>query len=278
MISFTETITVKNDFSVVVVIPAGRKRYMELLLPQIMREQEWIDEIRFCVNTNVPEDLEWLDAQAAFNPKVKLDERLGRQPYNAFELRGFWDALQESQTIYIRLDDDVIWLKPGFIKSMLDFRVTNFEPMFVYPNLINNGITDYIHQKMGLLSMGDKKLTYDYRDDLAISNPEVAIEKHKIFLHHLAENRLNEYKFHKWVLSDYEKMSINSLCWFGRDMAGVEVAPDEETHISQAIPLQKNRPNVINGGTLAVHFAFHTQREALEKTNLLEQYRGVILE
>ena len=275
MIKITETIT--NDYKVVVAIPAGRKRYMELLLPQLLREEELIDEIRFCVNTNVAEDLEWMKAQVAANPKITIDGRLGEQPYDAYALRGFWDGLQDPKTIYIRVDDDVLWIQPGFIKSQLDFRVNNPEYLFVYPNLINNCITDHLHMKMGLLDLGEKRIGYDYYDNVGLSDPWVAEKKHRDFLEHIHANRLDEYRFHKWVLTENEKMSINSLCWFGRDLVGIQVAPDEETQISVEIPVSLGKKNAINGNALAVHFAFHHHRATLDETDLVEKYRQAIL-
>jgi len=73
-------------------------------------------------------------------------------------------------------------------------------------------------------------------------------------------------------LREYERISISSLCWFGNDLIDVEVDPDEENFIACELPKRLNKPNIINGNVLAVHFAFHTQREHIETTNTLEKY------
>ena len=54
-------VTREFDYKVVIVVPAGRRRYMELVLPKLLKEIDIIDEIRYCINTNVPEDIEWME-------------------------------------------------------------------------------------------------------------------------------------------------------------------------------------------------------------------------
>ena len=276
-------ITIQQEYKIVVTIGAGRKEYMELLLPQILREYDYIDEIRFCINTTDEKNLEWLYDQAAAYDKITLDERLIEDPereieglsYNPLLLHKFWDGFKDPNTIYIRLDDDVIYIEEGFIEKMVNFRIKNLEYLFVLPNTINNSICDHIHQRIRALNIAEH-ITYDCVDFNGVENGSVAIKKHKNFLDKLSQKTLDDYRFPEWVLSEYERISINSLCWFGRDLLGVEVDWNEEIAISSNIPRQLNRPNIIFGDVLIVHFAFHTQREYLETTDILESYKKIL--
>ena len=48
-----------RDYNVIICIPFGRRRFVDLLLRYLMREYDIIDEIRFWMNTTCEEDLSW---------------------------------------------------------------------------------------------------------------------------------------------------------------------------------------------------------------------------
>jgi hypothetical protein len=98
-------------------------------------------------------------------------------------------------------------------------------------------------------------------------NPQVAEWKHNNFL------AGSDYQtFSKWIMTDYERVSINCISWLGGDM-GVTVGRDEEQWLSVDRPKELKRYNAICGSAVCVHYAFYTQREHLNKTNILEQYK-----
>ena len=154
-------ITIQQEYKIVVTIGAGRKEYMELLLPQILREYDYVDEIRFCINTTDEENLKWLYEQAEKYDKITLDERLIGLPDRNFEelshnpllLHKFWDGFKDPGTIYVRLDDDILYIDEGFIEKIVNFRIKNLEYLFVLPNTINNSICDHIHQRIRALNI-----------------------------------------------------------------------------------------------------------------------------
>jgi hypothetical protein len=278
-------ITVQQEYKIVVTIGAGRKEYMELLLPQILREYDYVDEIRFCINTTDEENLKWLYEQAEKYDKITLDERLIHLPlperefegksHNPLLLNKFWEGFKDHSTIYVRLDDDVIYIEEGFIEKMVNFRIKNLEYLFVLPNIINNSICDHIHQRIRALNIAEN-IAYDCVNINGVENGEVAVKKHKNFLDKLSNNTLDDYRFPEWVLAEYERISINSLCWFGRDLAGVELDWNEEIAVSSDIPRRLNRPNIIYGDVLIVHYAFHTQRDYLQTTDILDSYKEIL--
>jgi hypothetical protein len=120
---------------------------------------------------------------------------------------------------------------------------------------------------------------------------------HTLFLRDIRGGTCARWKFPAETLADYRRFSINVICWFGRDMRGVpelairnlfvsrvlhpihgEEVFDEESMLSEYLPAQTRRPNVICGDALFSHFAFHPQRRYLERvTALLEDYRELII-
>ena len=89
----------------------------------------------------------------------------------------------------------------------------------------------------------------------------------------------DEWKFGRWVLYDYFLGAINCVCWFGQTIAELPdpgIVFPEEPQVGRDWPRLLGRPNEICGEALVAHFAYFPQREALDRTNLLERYRGLI--
>ena len=78
----------------------------------------------------------------------------------------------------------------------------------------------------------------------------------------------------------YERLSINFLAIRGCDIMDVFPFPqaDDEEYLTKIRPKEVGRHVVVDGGALAAHFAFRSQRTAhggrgLDWTDLLERYR-----
>jgi len=256
---------------VVIVIPYGRKRYTEILLSHLMREIDIIDEIRFWLNTSDYSDIAWV--KSLKHPKITIDEREGLLNFGTFHaIHYFFNRCTEPDTVYIRIDDDIVWLDNNFIKTLATYRIHNPEPFLVYPNIVNNAIIDFIHQKNGALK-ASFEIGYACMDKIGWDEPLVAEEKHDNFLSSL--DNLDKFRFDIWVLQHYERCSINCIAWLGEEFAkfhGV-VEPDEEQWLSVTKPQQILKPCVVYGQPICVHFSFYTQRQHLDKTGILERYK-----
>jgi hypothetical protein len=266
-----------KEYKLVVVTPAGRKRYMEVLLPYILREKDFIDEYRIWVNTKDPEDLKYFEELENKYPGfVTLDRSADneRRKGKSEAIHCFFKNTIDVDTIYIRLDDDIIWLDNNFFKKIYKFRVENPEPFLIFGNIINNAICDHIHQKEGIYEQ-TPLFGYDCLDENGWKNPQLAEMKHRTFLTNYANNDIDKYKFNRWIANDYERISINAICWFGKELKKINgnVAIAEEEFLSKDYPRQISAPNCIYGDALCVHFSFYTQREHLDQTDILELYQ-----
>jgi hypothetical protein len=76
------------------------------------------------------------------------------------------------------------------------------------------------------------------------------------------------------------RFSINAISWFGRTFRAFDgtVLGDEEEFVSVIKPAELGLANCFHGGSLVAHFAFHTQRRRLDRTNLLEKYGRAVSE
>src|SRR5579863_8667225 len=106
---------------VVVCIPAGRQRYMLVLLPYLLAERHsLVDEVHLWVNTDVPEDLAYFERMESQHRKVRrvnadLDGPLRKATYDASRdhhqysdsICRFYRRCVEPGTVYVKMDDDI---------------------------------------------------------------------------------------------------------------------------------------------------------------------------
>ncbi len=259
----------------VIVTPAGRKRYLEVLYKHLKNQRDSFDEWLLLVNTSDPADIGYCERLAARNEDW-IDTRYaqGSDPSkHNLNIHMFLNEFcREPDAVYLRLDDDVCWLAAGFVEEMFQFRLANPEPFLTYGNIINNAIVSWIHQKLGNISF-ERHSKYNCTDDIGWKDPRFAEHVHTEFLKSPSDPK---WLFGTWVATEYERISVNAVCWFGKDLADKAVDADEELWLSVIRPRELSRPNAINGQAVCVHFAFGTQRDYLEKeTKVLDQYRSL---
>ena len=61
-------------------------------------------------------------------------------------INAFYKSCTEPETIYFKLDDDVVWMEPGLIEKMVSFRVDNPQHFVVSPLVVNNSLSTYLLQ------------------------------------------------------------------------------------------------------------------------------------
>ena len=279
-----------RNIPVVAVIPAGRKRYLMMLLPYLFREvtNGVIDRIDLWLNTSdlddqayiysLAEQFDFIRIVTLKKPSYEVKNLVARTHF----IRHFF-AHATDDVIYIRFDDDICYIEQTAIQNLIEFRLNHPEFFLVYPAIINSGRTAYLHQVMGLLPERlDKHHPVQYSDHMNLIKMDPSISQiiHEAFLDQLVGHQLNQLRFPKYIVNTYEKVPINCICWFGREFAkfsgivGSDACTEEEVWLTSIKPRELGKPNCICGDSLMAHFAFHTQREHMEsKTNLLRYYQ-----
>lgn len=247
----------------VVVTPAGRERYLRLLHRHLAAQRDSFDTWVLLANTAVPSDLEYLEKLARENEWVEVRHADGSNPHegNLNIHRLLNQFCRDPDAVYLRLDDDIVYLAPGFVETMFAYRLAHPEPFLVYGNIINNAILSHVHTKLGNLRCS-RHPGYSCMDPVGWADPAIAREVHDQFLRCPVDPK---WIFGTWVASEYERISINCISWFGRDLVDEGVGVDEEHWFAVHRPSQLGRPNVVCGAAVCVHFAFYTQRPALEE-------------
>lgn len=261
-----------KNYKVVVNTAAGRRRYMQYLIPYVVA-CEIVDRYDLWVNTMNCQDIEFFKQLAAKYPKINLVWQPDGVINGNLSINAFYLDCVEDNTIYFKLDDDIIWMEDDLIEKMVKFRIDNPQYFLVTPLVINNSLSTYLLQVSNKIHISKYCNSYANHDILWKSG-EFCLELHKWFF----DNYLSKLKVKDLHIGTYPmgmtRFSINAILWFGKDMKkfGGTVPGDDEDYLSCIYPTQNGLINCWNGDVVASHFAFFTQRECLDKGNVLEKY------
>ncbi len=269
-------------YKVVVVTPAGRERYMEILERYIFQMKTnggvpIVDRWDIWMNTNNTDDQKYLlDLPNRYNARIIESGLVGATK----NICKFWKHATDEDTIYIRMDDDIVWTHASFVFMMAWYRVQYPEPFLISASVLNNAMCSYIWQRAGEIKWPGSAPTIVKPDCLCRigwSSPEFAEYLHRDFLQRrwlVGNNPAADY-----LLLNYERFSINAVCWFGKDCAEMmdagEMPADEEEYVTMEWPRKIGRPNMIASKPACAHFAYWPQREYLDRTDILAQYKAI---
>ena len=265
-----------KNYKVVVNTAAGRRRYMQYLIPYIV-SCSYVDRYDIWVNTHNGADIEFFKQIAEKFPVVNLVWQPDGVVNGNASINAFYKACIESNTIYFKLDDDIVWMEPGLIEKMVEFRVENPEYFLVSPLVINNSLSTYLLQLADKLHL-DRYYNADSSHSVLWKSGNFAGELHSWFIaNYLKTEKWEELHLGKKIMG-MTRFSINAILWFGDEMkkfAGI-VPGDDEEFMSCIYPTQQGMANAWNGDAVVAHFAFFTQREKLDRQGILEQYGEIV--
>jgi hypothetical protein len=203
-----------QGYRIVAVTPAGRRRYLEVLLPNLLAQRPLVDEYQLWLNCydertgrESIEDLEYCqdvkdrhpDFVTLIPPKPK---EAGRNPHMARSrtIHHFFRDCTNPRTIYVRFDDDIVFIAPDALRELMAYRIGHPSHFLVFANIINNAVTSHLHQRMGALDDRAGIATYACMCATAWRNPLFAEHVHRTFLAAARENALEKYRFREWIL------------------------------------------------------------------------------
>jgi len=263
----------------ILVTPAGRKRYLELLYLHLLNLRNEFDEWVLWVNTNVKEDILYIEELEKNNDFIRLQR--SKMDFGFYEVSSaiyhFFKEAQDENSVYIRLDDDIIYIEPNSLKDLFNFRIENPQYFLVHGNIVNNSICSHLHQNKGLFFDTELNFGYSFVDENGWKNPiggEYILRK---FLNLYNDNKISEFFLENWVLKDYVRCSVNVISWLGSEFKkfNAHVDREEESWLTVTIPKKIKKPNIIFGNSLFVHYSYLKQRSHMDKTDILEKYKTI---
>ena len=298
----------------IVVTFAGRKMFIEILFPYIKKYEYRIDEYHIYAATNNQEDLDYIEKFSAENKFVKVFRAEGgKDPIYLWN--ECYKNSQEEDAVYLKLDDDIVFIDDHLFSDFLDFRKNNPQYPIIYPMIVNNLYTSWILQEKMSLEFS-QRTNFNERWDTVkhqISNylksnpipdrlihvipeeftlcpigwgdPEFAKSVHDKFLECLENNQIETFKNTNddsdgMVLHNHPPVSINCCAWLGSGMkeytAKYGDVWQDEIWLSVYLPILSGQPNYIYFNSIVSHFSYYRQMQGgILESNILERYNKI---
>jgi hypothetical protein len=295
-------------YRVVAWTPYGRQRTVSLLLTYMARDHQRgiVDEFWMCMNTDESDphqnvDRQYADDVASILPWVRQQIRPGpnhfidgmpphwRDGYRTLKQentgRFFW-YMQDRGTIYVRFDDDIIWVHEDAITNMIDcllnYRGTVGQqalPLAVFPIIWNNAISSWCLQKWGHVPMEWGRVQPSAVDPVGWGDPRFAEQLHGLLLHHLENDNPDACLTPKVeTLGMRQQFSVSCFAIKGDEYADIgglmDYDREEEEHwLTQHRTGVLGRCNVVCGLAQVAHYTFFTQSHYINTTtDILHRY------
>ncbi len=173
-----------------------------------------------------------------------------------------------ADTIYVKLDQTIVYMQDGFVRTLVEARIRNPEHFLVVPNIVNHGYVAFIYKRNRVF---DAPLGYDDLD------AEMAKRMHEAFLADLEKNSISKWTraFNHYVKEDTDAVSLPAVAYFGADFGdfviddGVRV----DEYLTSVVPQRKERRVLFVGSPLCVNYAANArQRAVLDGTDVHKRY------
>jgi hypothetical protein len=280
----------------IVVTPAGRKLYLSILSKYLIyyNSLNEFDEWHLWCNTEDQKDIEYiydLEKKHDFIKVVPLPDY--DTIVNTCHCDGIIDGpngmvfahtipyfikadTTDEDSVYLRLDDDIVFIKDKSIRKVFEYREGNTENFLVYGNIVNNSVLSHIHQGINVLPKTHGEVGLDACDPIGLYDDKFAEFVHNNFFEKYNNGLLEEYCFEPYVLKDYHLISIQVISWHGsaykRFNGEIPPKTHEENYQSVDMPRREGKTNVVFGDSLFCHYSATVNRPHIETTNILSRY------
>jgi hypothetical protein len=131
-----------QGYKIKALVFAGRKDTMSILFPQI--KSDILDEVLIGVNTRNKEDIDFINDYCKKDKKFKIVNIEDNKIRTAEAYYWMFSTLTDEDTIYFKLDDDLIYFSENFFEKMVKFRIENPQYLTIYPFVLNNPLCNYL--------------------------------------------------------------------------------------------------------------------------------------
>ena len=226
----------------------GRESSIKILFNYILKYKKYINEFRIYIATTIQSDIDFMENFAKINSDfVKTVYCIIDNKIILNDKCLIWDNAYKSccdkNTVYIKLDDDIVYVDENLFTKFVDFRINNFVAPLIFPVIINNLVISNILQDKQIFNSNIKtniyhswKKTYnniynyiidnkykkirigdivndnDILCPISWGNINYCINLHNQFISDLYENKIDKYYFNENIeLKNAEPVS-NNVC------------------------------------------------------------------
>lgn len=282
----------------IITTPAGRKNNLEILYLLLKKRKNEFDTWNIWVNTKNNDDLVYMQSLAEKEDWIFLeysDEPFIDGPESWLITHRIYNFMnkkcKDKESMYLRLDDDICFIEKGAITKVFDAREKNKTSILVYGTVINNAVIQYHHQKNGILSDLEKVEVKDYfcppEKDNAFSSDGVemwqagqfTLDLHRRFIEKFYKKELEYFYIENFFNKENYKISVNVVAIRGDLNYLLDENPGhEEYYFAVTKPKELGISNEVVGNALFCHYSFNIQKDFMDKTEILDEYRKIALE
>jgi hypothetical protein len=285
---------------------------MKILFKYILKYKKYIDEYRLYVATTIQSDIDYMEKFASSNDFVKI---IYCKIDNKIVLNDkilIWDtaykSCQEDDTVYLKLDDDIVYLDETLFTDFINYRINNTTAPILYPVIINNLFISWFLQEKKIINpelktyigntwtythkrikdhiltnkhlrlrIGDFTRDSEVLCPIAWGNFKFCYDLHNQFIKDVENNNVQKYYLENIVLNNCEPVSINACSWIGSQLKKITEQHgniyNDEPWLAVYLPTWSGNKNEIYGKCVVSHYAYYRQRElGLDSTDILDRY------
>ncbi|KAI1498419.1 hypothetical protein F5X99DRAFT_431737 [Biscogniauxia marginata] len=124
---------------IVAMVFYGRKRYVDILdcylRKNLASNGGYLDEVWFMAHTQDEDDTAWVEGLVLEEPDYKI---IGQHECENEKYSCLWNFATADNTIYIKIDDDIIFIHPDAIPQLVHTRLAVPHPYAISANLVNS--------------------------------------------------------------------------------------------------------------------------------------------
>lgn len=271
----------------IIVTPAGRKANLEILYLNLKKRKSEFDRWHIWLNTQNVEDIEYMKKIAKLEDWIEIEELPYEFPQHII-LRIYKFMLEktsDTNSLYLRLDDDICFIEKGAITKVFNARINNKDSLLVYGNIVNNSVMQYEYQKNGKIL--DFPLLSNYnnvnksygQDPILWESGEFAYKLHRLFIEKYKNKDIEYFYIPNFLNYEWQRISINAVALRGDLNYIIDKADqEEEEYFAKQKPLEIGVPSEIVGDAIFCHYSYFSQKDYLDKTEILEEYKKIIME
>ena len=265
--------------------PFGRERTVSILVKYMERDVKrgLVDEYILYMNTDDEQvaDREYGYRLAEEHDWIRIIERPERYPGPKQRSTGyFYRYATDPDTVYVRLDDDVVYLHEAAVENLVRARLEMPAPTAVFPIIINNAICSHFLQLCGKIPAEWGEVKQYCMDSNGWANGAFAVKLHELLLNHIERGDVESlYLYQDFPIAPGTQFSVSCFASLGSMYAGLDAGPgilvpdEEESWHTIHRPLATGAPNILRGNAIVSHWSFFPQHAFLNATTLLDRYR-----
>ena len=233
----------------------------------------------------------------------------------SYGVKRFYNYCVEPDTFYFKIDDDIIFIEDGTFEKLSQYKIDNLKTFLTFPLIINNPWCNHFLRLNGVIDIPECMGTMrNWKSDFENAKEKIKLSSSVMsdnlyeprledfipadrvisklycydgpfaydllnqFYEKVSDNSLSDLDIENVILENYESVCINFVMWSGEDFAkfdGDVKSFSDEPWLTTYYPCKHDLQNSVVGNTRVVHYAYWSQRDYLNTTDILKKYASI---